>query len=79
MNSTITCIGRRKVVAQFVKELLRLLNTGSLSITITAPEKSEACSVRIVTDISLVDIVETTARSYSKLRTSTSHDNTPAG
>ncbi len=79
MQITKTYSGNRKVVVRFVDALLRTLRKDSLSITITAPEKFEDCSVSIAIDISLVDIVETTARSYLGLRTYTSPETTQDG
>ncbi len=71
--------GPKKVVVQFVKELLRISNIDSLSITITKREKSADFSVSIATDTSSEDIVKTLAQTYSRLRTSTSSETTPAG
>lgn len=60
-----TYYGSRKVVAQFVSEVLKHFGSASLSITITVPEKSEVCCVSIATDTSSADIVLVLARSYS--------------
>ena len=62
-----TFTGNRKVVAQFVKDILQSLRNDLVSITITAPEKYEDCSATIATDISLVGIVENVGQSFSKL------------
>jgi len=75
----ITYTGPKKVVVQFVKELLRISNIDSLSITITKREKSADFSVSIATDTSSEDTVKTLAQTYSRLRTSTSSETTPAG
>ena len=74
-----TYTGNKKVVVQFVKELLRVSNIDYLSITITRREKSGDCSVSIVTDTLSEDTVENMARTYSKLHTNTSSKTTPAG
>ena len=71
--------GNSKAVVQFAKELLRVLDSDSLSITITRPEKSGGCFVSIATDTSLEDTVDRMAQSYSKLQPITSPLNTPAG
>lgn len=73
-----TYTGPKKVAVQFVKELLRTLNTDSLSITITKLGKSADYSVSIVTDTSSEDTVEKLAQTYLKLRTSTSPETTLA-
>jgi len=74
-----TYTGNKKVVVQFVKELLRTSNIDSLSITITRQERLGDCSVSIATDTSSEDTVRTLAQTYSRLRTSTSSETTPAG
>lgn len=76
MNNTLIYSGNRKVVVQFVKELLRLSNDNLQSITITRPEKLGDYCVSIVTDGSWDDTVVKMAQSYSKLRTVTSPENT---
>jgi len=79
MSNTLTYYGHRKVVVQFVKELLRLSNDNLQSITITRPVKSGDYCVSIVTDGSWDAIVEKMAQSYSKLRTSISTETTSDG
>lgn len=79
MNSTMKYYGRKKVIVQFVKELLLHSDENLQSITITPQVKSEDSSVSIVIDGSLADIVEKMALSYSGLRISTSTENTQAG
>lgn len=76
--NTLTYFGNRKVVVQFVKELLRLSPEDSLSITITKLGKSGDYSVSIVIDTSLDDTVERMAQSYSRLRSSISPESTTA-
>lgn len=73
-----TYTGSKKVAVQFVKDLLRTLNTDFLSITITKLGKSADYSVSIVTDTSSEDTVAKLAQTYSKLRTSTSPETTLA-
>jgi len=60
-----TYYGSKKVVAQFVKEMLLSFVSDSVSITITRQEKSEVYCVSIATDMSSEDIVEHLARIYS--------------
>lgn len=72
MMNTLTYFGNRKVVVQFVKELLRLSPEDSLSITITKLGKSGDYSVSIAIDTSLDDTVEKMAQTYSRLRSSIS-------
>lgn len=75
MNSTIKCSGRRKVVVQFVKELLRHSNVDYQSITIIPQVKSADCYARIVIDTSWEDTVKAIALSYSKAHTTISYEN----
>lgn len=77
MKITTRCTGRRKVVAQFVKELLRHSDIDYQSITITTPEKSEDCYVLIVTDTLWDATVENMALSYSRLHTTILQEITP--
>ena len=77
--TTIIYSGNRKVVARFVAEVLQALRNGYVSITITAQEKYEDCSVSIAIDMSLVDTVENVALSFSKLHTNTLQKNTQVG
>jgi len=78
MMNTLTYFGNRKVVVQFVKELLRLSPEDSQSITITKLGKSGDYSVSIAIDTSLDGTVERMAQSYSKLRSSISLESTTA-
>jgi hypothetical protein len=79
MISTIKCTGRRKVVVQFVKELLRHFDVDYQSITITPQVKSGVCSARIVIDTLWEDTVKDIVQSYSKVRTTISYENTRGG
>lgn len=67
MNSTIRFIGSREVVALFVYDLLRTSHDPSLSITITAQEKSGGYFVLIVTDTESEDILKSRVLEYSGL------------
>jgi len=78
MMNTLTYFGNRKVVVQFVKELLRLSPEDSQSITITKLGKSGDYSVSIAIDTSLDGTVERMAQSYSRLRSSISPESTTA-
>lgn len=60
--------GNRKVVAQFVHDIVASSNLVYQSITITRLEKSGVSCVRIVTDTSSEDIVRNLVRhSYKEL------------
>jgi hypothetical protein len=65
--------GSKKVVAQFVNDLLNTSDVDWPSITIMKLEKLEAYSVSIVTNSSSEDTVERLARIYSVALLSTSH------
>jgi hypothetical protein len=71
MQITNTYTGPKKVVAQFVADILRNFADAYVSITITPRGRFADCSVSTVIDISSEDTVETLARSYSKLRSTT--------
>lgn len=74
-----TYYGNKKVVAQFVGDLLMDSRLTLASITVITQGSSEDCSVRIVTDTSLEDIVSAMAAIYSVALLSTSPKNTQAG
>ena len=61
--------GSRNNVVLFAKDLLVFFGIDLPSITITRRGPSEACSVSIVIDTSLEDIVERLALSYCLQRT----------
>lgn len=74
-----TYTGGRRVVAEFVKDILQILGPACLSITITPVERSADCSVTIVTDASSEDIARNLARFYCKEGTITFAKNTRDG
>ncbi len=71
--------GNRKVVAQFVNDILRNSDIALPWITIMPREKSEDFFVSIVTDTSSEDIVRTLARIYSVALLNISPPNTQDG
>ena len=56
--------GSKENVAAFVADIVPNSKYGSPSIMITVPARLEVCSVRIVTDTSLEDIVKIKASHY---------------
>lgn len=75
----INYIGSRRVVAQFVNDLLESSKLDCQSITITKRGKSEAYFVSIVIDILSEDIVVKLARNYLDVLTRTYKENIPVG
>lgn len=73
------CILSRPAVAPFVDDILEHLKLDCLSITITKLEKSEGYCVSIVTGMLSAGIAEKVGRSYLKVLSTTSLENTQAG
>lgn len=69
----------KTTVARFVLDLIVNSGIDSASITITVRGSSEVCSVSIVTDTSLEDIVKRKAQNYFSQPTNTLPGNTQAG